>query len=222
LLHDNPDDAAQHFRLVLSLQQEITDKELIAIGHFWTARCHRKHGEYDEALKHTAVGREMALALGFDRMAAVMRVLESWLMFQKGYRRESTTILEKAAHVLRETDDDITLGNIYSAHGRMVRRRGSYHEALKFFSRAIEHFQKRNPRHRNLARTLINIAYAQRLVALEISRQIDAESARRRKVGSGASAGARRSRNWERYQQVRSEALANLDRAEEIYRHHDQ
>ena len=221
LLHDNPDDAAQHFRLVLSLQQEITDKELIAIGHFWTARCHRKHGEYDEALKHTAVGREMALALGFDRMAAVMRVLESWLMFQKGYRRESTTILEKAAHVLRETDDDITLGNIYSAHGRMVRRRGSYNEALKFFSRAIEHFQKRNPRHRNLARTLINIAYAQRLVALEISRQIDAESARRRKVGSGASAGARRSRNWERYQQVRSEALANLDRAEQIYRHHD-
>src|SRR5205085_5114279 len=120
-----------------------------------------------------------------------------------------------------ETDDDITLGNIYSAHGRMVRRRGSYNEALKFFSRAIEHFQKRNPRHRNLARTLINIAYAQRLVALEISRQIDAESARRRKVGSGASPGARRSRNWERYQQVRSEALANLDRAEQIYRHHD-
>ena len=99
--------------------------------------------------------------------------------------RKASTASGTRAHpfqVLRETDDDITLGNIYSAHGRMVRRRGNYNEALKFFLKSIEHSQKRNPQHRNLARTLTNIAYVQRLIALQISRQIDAESARRRKA----------------------------------------
>src|SRR5437016_583802 len=163
----------------------------------------------------------MALVLVFEKMAAVMRVLESWLLFQKGYRRESASILEKAEKVLRETDDDITLGNIYSAHGRMVRRRGNYNEALKFFLKSIEHFQKRNVQHRNLARTLTNIAYVQRLIALQISRQIDAESARRRKAAVSGPASSRAKKNWERYEQTRSEALANLEKAERIYRHHN-
>src|SRR2546423_1862217 len=221
LLHDEPEGALQHFDMVLSMQEEIEDRELVAIVQFWHARCHRKKGEYDEALKHAAVGRELALVLGFEKMAAVMRVLESWLLFQKGYRRESASILEKAEKVLRETDDDITLGNIYSAHGRMVRRRGNYNEALKFFLKSIEHFQKRNSQHRNLARTLTNIAYVQRLIALQISRQIDAESARRRKAGSSAPASGRAQKNWERYEQIRAEALGNLEKAEEIYRHHN-
>src|SRR5215510_15824381 len=174
LLRDHPDEALQHFDLVLSMQEEIADKELVAIAHFWNARCHRKKGEYDEALKHASVGRELARALGFEKMAAVMRVLESWLLFQKGHTRDATRILDQAEQVLRSTDDDITLGNIYSAHGRMIRRRGNYNEALKFFARAIEHFQKRSSQHRNLARSLVNIAYVQRLIALQISRQMDA------------------------------------------------
>src|SRR5205085_589109 len=84
-LLDEPDHARLHFDLVLSMQEEIEDKELVAIAQFWKARCHRKKGEYDEALKHAALGRELASALGFPRMAAVMRVLESWLFFQKGH-----------------------------------------------------------------------------------------------------------------------------------------
>ena len=140
LLHDHPDEALRHFDLVLSLRDEIEDKEVVAIAHFWNGRCHRKKGEYDEALKRSGAGRELAQSLGYEKMAAVMRVLESWLHFQKGQHREAVRILDQAESVLRSTDDDITLGNIYSAHGRMVRRQGSYSEALKFFSRAIEHF----------------------------------------------------------------------------------
>src|SRR5262249_54542489 len=133
---------------------------------------------------------------------------------------------------LRSTDDDITLGNIYSAHGRMVRRQGSYSEALKFFSRAIEHFRKRNPQHRNLARSLTNIAYVQRLIALKISQQMDAEVERHRRSqirnrnkdgakekASTARAGAFRHRD--EYEQHRSDAFANLAQAEKIYRHHN-
>jgi tetratricopeptide (TPR) repeat protein len=126
LLRDNPDEALRQFDLVLSMQDEIEDKEVVAIAHFWNARCHRKKGEYDEALKRAGVGRELAQALGFPNMAAVMRVLESWLLFQKGQFREASRILDQAEAALRNSDDHITLGNIYSAHGRMVRRQGHY------------------------------------------------------------------------------------------------
>jgi tetratricopeptide (TPR) repeat protein len=221
LLHDKADEALRHFDLVLSMQDEIDDKELVAIAHFWNARCHRKKGEYDEALKHAGQGRDMALELGFDKMAAVMRVLESWLYFQRGHPREAAHILDQAEQVLRHTDDDITLGNIYSAHGRMIRRRGNYNEALKLFSRAIEHFQRRSSQHRNLARSLVNIAYVQRLIALQISRQIDVERAKRRKGGVSAPERDRTQRQWERYEQIRVEAFRNLEEAERIYRHHN-
>ena len=220
LLHDKADEALGHFDLVLSMKKEIEDKELVAIAHFWNARCHRKKGEYDEALKHVAAGRDMALEMGFEKMAAVMQVLESWLHFQKGHPREAAQILGQAEQILRETDDDITLGNIYSAHGRMIRRRGNYNEALKLFTLAIEHFQKRNLQHRNLARSLVNIAYVQRLIALQISRQIDQERAKRRKGGRSAPERDRTQSQWERYEQIRADAFKSLEEAEKIYRHH--
>jgi tetratricopeptide (TPR) repeat protein len=229
LLRDHPDEALRHFDLVLSLQDEIEDKEVVAIAHFWNGRCHRKKGEYDEALKRSAAGRELAQSLGYEKMAAVMRVLESWMLFQKGQRREAARMLDQAEAALRHTDDDITLGNIYSAHGRMVRRRGGYNEALKFFSRAIEHFRKRNPQHRNLARSLVNIAYVQRLIALQISRQMDLEAERRRKSpernknkDKDKGGSARRShRDRSEYERHRDAAFANLEQAEKIYRHHN-
>jgi tetratricopeptide (TPR) repeat protein len=229
LLHDHPDEALRHFDLVLSLQDEIEDKEVVAIAHFWNGRCHRKKGEYDEALKRSAAGRELAQSLGYEKMAAVMRVLESWLLFQKGQRRDAARILDQAEAVLRSTDDDITLGNIYSAHGRMVRRQGHYPEALKFFSRAIEHFRKRNPQHRNLARSLVNTAYVERLIARQISKQMDLETSRLRKSQvrnsknnkdkSAGRAGLQKYRT--EYEQHRDAAFANLEQAEQIYRHHN-
>jgi tetratricopeptide (TPR) repeat protein len=224
LRQDHPDEALRHFDLVLTLQEEVEDKEVVAIAHFWNAHCHRKKGEYDEALKRSAVGRELAQALGFPRMAAVMRVLESWLLFQKGHIRDAQQILDQAEAVLRGTDDDITLGNIYSAHGRMVRRQGQYTQALKFFTRAIEHYRRRDPQHRNLARSLANIAYVQRLLALQMIKQMDEESRRRRKTrasGKAAAGGRGRKMNTrEHYEQLRANAFANLDQAEKIYDHH--
>ncbi len=219
LLRDRPDEALQQFDLVLSMQDEIEDREVVAIAHFWNARCHRKKGEYDEALKRAGVGRELAQALGHPKMAAVMRVLESWLLFQKGRYREASRILDQAEAVLRTTDDDITLGNIYSAHGRMVRRQGHYSESLKYFSRAIDHFERRNPQHRNLARTLTNIAYVQRLVAVQLGRQIDAEHARRQSSKVTPARGRKQSQ-LQQHEELRSRAFANLDQAEKIYSHH--
>jgi tetratricopeptide (TPR) repeat protein len=221
LLRDHPDEALHHFDLVLSMHEEIADKELVAIAHFWNARCHRKKGEYDEALKRAGVGREMAQSLGFPKMAAVMRVLESWLHFQKGQYRDAERILDQAEADLCTTDDDITLGNIYSAHGRMVRRQGHYQEALKFFSRAIEHFQRCNPQHRNLARTLTNIAYVQRLVAIQIGRHIDAERERRQNSKGQAAARGHKQSQLRQHAELRTSAFSNLDQAEKIYSLHE-
>src|SRR4029077_14779053 len=124
--------------------------------------------------------------------------------------RGAARILDQAEAALRSSDDNITLGNIYSAHGRMVRRQGHYQEALKFFSRAIEHFQRRNPQHRNLARTLTNIAYVQRLVALQMGKQIDAERERRQGAKTVAARGQKQTQ-LRQHDELRNSAFVNLD-----------
>src|SRR3984893_11391319 len=76
-------EAIGHFDFILSLGEEVADKQLLALAHFWKGRCQRKLGEYQSALTHTVKGRELALELGYRRIAAGMQVLESWLCFQK-------------------------------------------------------------------------------------------------------------------------------------------
>ena len=76
--------AIAHFDFVLSLGEELDDRFLLAIVYFWKGRCLRRRGEYDEALIYTGKGRDLALALGHPRMAAVMQVLEGWLLFSAG------------------------------------------------------------------------------------------------------------------------------------------
>jgi tetratricopeptide (TPR) repeat protein len=89
---------------------ELDDAQSLAAICFWKGRCFRKKGEYNEALACILRGRDLALELGNSRMAAVMRVLESWLLFQKGKSREAANILREAQAVLEETDDCISLG----------------------------------------------------------------------------------------------------------------
>jgi len=55
-------------------------------------------------------------------------------MFQKGHHREATRILSQAEEGAARDRRPHYLGNIYSAHGRMIRRQGRYSEALKFFT----------------------------------------------------------------------------------------
>jgi tetratricopeptide (TPR) repeat protein len=216
LASEDADEAISHLEFVLGLQADVEDQELLAIANFWLGRCHRKKGEYDSALEHTIKGRDLALELGYPRMAAVMRVLESWLFFQKDKTREAARILLDAESVLGETDDCLTLGNIYSAQGRMSQREGRYDEATQHFQRAIDEFRKRDPQHRNLARSLANMAYNERLIAQQIARRIDAEMQRRRTAGQRSSSVPSR----ERLEQVRASSLDHLDLAGAIYALH--
>ncbi|MGA9074502.1 MAG: tetratricopeptide repeat protein [Candidatus Sulfotelmatobacter sp.] len=173
--------AIGHFDFVLSLAEELDDRFLLAIVYFWKGRCLRRRGDYDEALIHTCKGKVLALALGHLRMAAVMQVLESWLLFQQGRWKEAMRISHAAESALRDTDDYVTLGNIQSFYGRMARREGGFDKAIEFFESAIRYYGKRDQRHPNLARSLANMALAKRGIALQLQKRIDRDAQRHRK-----------------------------------------
>ncbi|HEY6303132.1 MAG TPA: tetratricopeptide repeat protein [Terriglobales bacterium] len=221
------DAAIAHFDFVLSLAEELHDRFLLAIVYFWKGRCLRRKGDYDEALIYTGKGRDLALALGHLRMAAVMQVLESWLLFQQGKWKEAVRISQAAENALRETDDYVTLGNIQSFYGRMARREGRFDKAIEFFERAIHHYGRRDPRHPNLARSLANMALAKRGIALQLQKRIDRDAQRRRKTSAatGGDSGERDAKDREsrkhdyrgRLTQLRRQAIEHLEAARAIY-----
>lgn len=220
---ENSESAISHFETVLWFENEIQDQELVAIANFWIGRCQRKMGRYENALKYTVKGKELALHLGYPKMAAVMQVLESWLMFQEGKPEEARRILKEAEAALVETDDYETRGNIQSAYGRVARRQGRYDQALQHFANSIEEYKKRNPQHRNLARTLANTAFVKRLIAVRLGRKMDREAAVRGKSVARASAPDAPAKLRERahLERLRREALAHLAQAEAIYALYD-
>jgi len=214
--------AIPHFAIVLMLAAEIGDREIAAIANFWKARCHRKNGEYDEAFALTIRARDLALECEFPRMAAVIRVLESWLHFQRGKHKDALSTLREAEAVLSGTDDRITLGNIQSTYGRVFRQEGRLDASVEHFARALEEYRRHDPQHPNLARTLANMAYVERLVALQFRKRIDAETARRRHAVpvKRTTEGGSPAKDREQFQTLREAAFSHLDEAAAIYSHH--
>ncbi len=96
MAEESKEEAIRHFDFVLGLEEETDDKELLSIANFWKGRCLRMKGEYDQALAYAVKGRDLAMELRPPPMAAVMRVLESWLFFQKGNAKQALEILQEA------------------------------------------------------------------------------------------------------------------------------
>ena len=177
MTEENFEQAIRHFAFVESVEEEVRDREMLAISNFWIGRCLRAQGRYDDALSYTVKARELAQELGYAKMAAVMQVLESWLAFQKGKLQEAARTLQEAEAALSQTDDYVNRGNIQSAYGRIARREARYERALEYFEKAMEEYARRNPRHPNLARSLVNMASAERLMRLQLRKQMDAAAA---------------------------------------------
>ncbi len=215
--------AVRHFEFVLSVAADIDDQSMIAITHFWTGRCFRKSGRYDEATQACQRAIEIARDLGFPRMVAIMQVMESWLLFQKGRSSDAVRILKEAEAALSTTDDYISLGNIHSAYGRIARRDGKYDQAIAHGARAVQEYGKHHSQHRNLARSLANMAFVERLSALELRRKIDRDAARRARgkvpaaEGAGPLNGGRKAADFARLDEVREAALRHLAEAQAIY-----
>src|SRR3569833_3351575 len=205
------DRALENFTRVLSIWHEVSDPQLVSLAHYWSARCHRKNGEYDAALTHTAEGYRLAMEAGMKPMAAAMQVAESWLVFQKGRTRDALKLLSEADAVLSLTDDYITRGNIQSSFGRMYRREGRYDLGIRHFAIAIDEYTKRDPEQRKQTQTKANKKKEERQKAQQQRKRIDADAAQRRR----SEPELRRD-----YEMLRARALAHLDRASEIYRIH--
>jgi len=218
--------AIQSFSTVLALEQEISDKQTVAIANFWMGRCLRRQGRYDDALGYVAKARELALRLKYPKMAAVMHVLEGWIAFQEGQPEEAAKILGEAEEVLADTDDYVTLGNISSAYGRIARRQGNSEQALSKFERAIDFYNRRDPFNRNLARSFVNIAFVKRLLALQLGNKLDSEAARQRrkskkKTNHKAAPPVAATSAREQRARLGQEAFQHLAKAQEIYERYD-
>src|ERR1700719_1759592 len=219
--------AIKSFNAVLTLENEISDKQMISIANFWMGRCLRRQGRYEDALGYVAKARELAMQLKYPKMAAVMQVLEGWVAFQEGHPEQAAKILSEAEEVLADTDDYVTLGNISSAYGRIARRQGNSEHALSKFEKAIELYNKRDPYNRNLARSFVNIAFVKRLLALQLGNKIDSEAARLRKKAqknrklNSKSSPAPKLLSREQRTQLRKEAFEHLAKAQEIYQRYD-
>jgi tetratricopeptide (TPR) repeat protein len=216
---ENLDHAIELLDYALHAESELGDQRLAAIAHFWKGRAHRKKGEYDAAMSHVVKGRSLMQIVPAPRLAAVILIQESWLLFQKGQLSDALRLLQEARSQLSDTDDFLSLGNIESAQGRMERHAGKYAEALEHFAKAVQLYAQRDPDHRNLARALVNTASVKRLIALQLRKRIDAlaESSKtgRRNASSLAPPG-----QLARYTAICREALNELQRAGEIYTLH--
>jgi tetratricopeptide (TPR) repeat protein len=173
-------EALAHLDAVLILEKDLGDPRIAVIAALWKARCLRKAGEYEQALEVTRQSMKRAAEEGLNHLAAILRTLESWMVFQQGEPKEAVRLMQEAEAVLRDTDDFITLGNIQSTYGRIALREGRYDHAMQYFNASIEHFEKRSSLEGYLARSLTNIAQAKRLLALQLRRSIDARHERQR------------------------------------------
>lgn len=216
------DTAIEILDFVLRTESGTANDHLLTVAHFWKGRAHRKKGEYELAFKEIACARERAEKSHEDAVfTSVIQIHESWLLFQKGLRKEASRLLSHAEATLKNTDHYLARGNIESARGRIVRRSGEYAKALEHFERAIAIYSAGNPNHRNLARALVNSAYVKRLLALQLRKRIDARATKpdqaRRDSKFSAAPVTPASTLRSRYQQLCDEAISQLRQAREIY-----
>ena len=109
---DEMSDAIEALDLVLKTESDLPDETLATLAHFWKGRAHRKKGEYEAAYLHIVRARELAQKAQDEVFTAVIQIHESWLLFQKGMRREALRLLSHAENVLQATDHYVALGNI--------------------------------------------------------------------------------------------------------------
>lgn len=203
LATEDLDECIAALDLILRAGNGVLPPHLRFVAHFWKGRAHRKKGEYEAALLHITAARETAEAAGATRLVASTKIHEGWLVFQRGERRRAAQLMDEAEAELSPTGHALSLGNIESARGRLVRRTGDYAKALAHFERAVAIYSSAFPNHPNCARALVNAAYVKGLIAQEMQS----------KIGKGPAKGAAHSR----YLAVFKEALELLARAGEIY-----
>ena len=143
-----------------------------------------------------------------------------WHSREAGWTRRSR-FCGIAEDSLNQTDDFLSRGNIQSAYGRIARRQGRYERAVEYFEWAIAEYRRAGGGQLQLARTLQNLAFVSRLLALRAHKELDRLAASRRSGREGTAEAADDAR--ERRAQIdaiRAQSRAHLEEALEIYLRH--
>jgi tetratricopeptide (TPR) repeat protein len=217
LADGEPDAAAVHFDVIISLQDALIDQKLSVFAHFWKALCERKRSKLDSALTQAERARALTLAAECAPAAAIVQALEGCLNVQKGRFSRAVELLQEADLTLQQTDDFIWLGNIQSAYGSIALEEGRYESAVEHFAKAVRYYQACNLVHSQLAESLTSLAHSQRLIAVRIAKAIDTHAERRRKLAGSDSVGRADADTRQDVEQRRCEALSNLTAAVEMF-----
>jgi tetratricopeptide (TPR) repeat protein len=168
------DSAIDHFSIVLKLADEIRAWDILAIVHYWTARCYRKRGQYETALMHVRKARQVQSTHGHVQNEAPARILESLILFENGDSKQALCGLRDAEVILSHTDDYLTLGNIQSTYGHILERELRFGQAIEHYLRAIEQFQKRDSMRVQVVRTMVDMSFTRIQVARRLRQSIEA------------------------------------------------
>jgi hypothetical protein len=91
---------------------------------------------------------------------------------------------------------------------------------VRHFAASIEEIAKADPLHRNLARSLGNLAYVKRIMARQLRRRIDSSAAQRRNPQTKSPMETRSvARIRTQFEKLQAEAVAHLDQAAAIFAH---
>ncbi len=223
LATDDVDTAIAVLDTILRLNPELLTAELTTLAHLWKGRAHRNKADYEKALEHINRARDLAATLpGSEALSAVVEVQQAWLLFQRGDPARALQVFDAAETVLQHTDHWIALGNIESARGRIIRRKGDYVQSLHHFTRSVTLYEKRNIHHPNLARAVTNLAFVKRLLALQLRRHIDSRVSGRTKMELGNPAEAHRVQPLHKqHRELYQSAITELERAKQICILHD-
>jgi tetratricopeptide (TPR) repeat protein len=211
--------ANHHFEAALEIEENCKQNELKVVANFWIAANLRNMGRFRDALGYVYKARDASLAANYPESTAVIRVLEGWVLFEQGKTSESEKLLKEAEAVLLNTDDYADRGYVYFIYGRIARRRGQYYEALRFFRTSIDEYNRRYGSRQSLSRSLINMAFVKRLLALRTQTKMDWETARSRKAQTGNPKAPSENRRWNERAHItklREEAFEHLAKAQEL------
>jgi tetratricopeptide (TPR) repeat protein len=167
------DKAIDHFSIVLKLAEEVSAWDILAIVNYWTARCERKKGKYEDALLHVRKAREVQGAHGQIQNEVPARMLESLILFENGNSKQALSGLREAEVILSQTDDYLTRGNIQSTYGRIFERELRFGQAIEHYTQAIEQFRKGESEGFHLARTIVDMSFTRIQMARRLRQNIE-------------------------------------------------
>ena len=196
LHRENYNEAIVHFKYAMKMAHLKSDYDLMVICLYYLSRAYWRKGLYLKALRYARRAKKRNEELARPERGGAIEMLEVFLLFVLGEWETAQQRLERAQKALRGTDD---FGNAKSFEGRLYQARGKYEKAHEIFRDAIRIFQSSEcarVKHRNIARTYVNMADVRFLLARDLSK----------------SGGSR-----QRILELRLEAFEHLAAAEQIY-----